>query len=157
VDNLSREITASTIPFYKETDMYDPNFQPNSSMQPIQPTPPAASPQPGKSWPPFMGMLSILTVVFPFIFICIFCLIFYSIGSKVGFETELLTETDFMNLGFGAMALVCATFIVSIVGIIIGLGALFGKTANKILGIIGLLLNAFMLLAMVCGFLLLML
>jgi magnesium-transporting ATPase (P-type) len=143
--------------------MYDPNYQPSPPPQPVQPYQPIPPYQPiqppkqGGSWPPFMGMLSILTVVFPFIFLCIFCLIFYSIGSKVDFNTELMTETDFMNMGLGTIGLLCATFIVSIVGIVIGLAALFGKTANKVLGLIGLGLNAFMLLAMMCGFLILIL
>jgi magnesium-transporting ATPase (P-type) len=138
----------------KETDMYDANLPPGPPPQPMQPYPP---PQPGKSWPPFMGMLSILTVVFPFLFFCIYCLIIYYVFSQPGFNAERMTDTDLMNFGLGTIALICGIFIVSIVGIVIGLGALFGRTANKVLGLVGLLLNAFVLLSIICGFLLLML
>jgi hypothetical protein len=142
--------------------MYDPNFPPSPVPSPVPPPAPPypqypQPPKPGASWPPFMGMLSILTVVFPFIFLCIFCLIFYSIGSRVGFETDLLSETDLLNMGLGTIGLVCASVVVSVVGVIIGLGALFGKTANKVLGLIGLGLNGFMLLAVCCVFLILLL
>jgi magnesium-transporting ATPase (P-type) len=138
--------------------MYDLNFQPNPPPQAMPPHPPAnPPPQPVRQWPPFMGMLSILTVVFPVIFFCIYCMVVYYWFSQPGFDTEFMTETDIMNLGLGTLAMLCGVFTVSIVGIVIGLGALFGRTANKVLGLIGLSLNGFMLLSLICGFLFFML
>ncbi|MBN1437901.1 MAG: hypothetical protein JW929_00700 [Anaerolineales bacterium] len=113
---------------------------------------PPAAPPGGKSWPPFMGMLSILTVIFPFLFLCVYCMFAYSMVNQPGFNTEDLSAAEVTNFGLGTIALACGTLIVSLIGIVIGLGALFGKTANKILGIIGLALNGFVLLSMVCGF-----
>jgi len=134
------------------SDYPPPSILPSQPAPAITP-PPAAPPPSGKSWPPFMGMLSILTVVFPILFVCIYCLIVFSFVSQPGFDVERATETELLNMGLGTIALVCGALIVSIVGMIIGLGALFGKTANKILGIIGLVLNGFIVLTMVCGFL----
>jgi magnesium-transporting ATPase (P-type) len=116
---------------------------------------PAGPPPSGKTWPPFMGMLSILTVVFPILFACIYCLVIYSFISQTGFNADRVTDAELVNMGLGTIALVCGTLIISIVGMVIGLGALFGKTANKILGIIGLVLNGLVILAMLCGFVIL--
>jgi hypothetical protein len=124
------------------------------SILPSQPPPAGPSPSP-KSWPPFLGMLSILTVVFPVLFFCIYCLVIYSIIGGSGYDPDRVTDAEVLNLGLGMIALLCGTFIVSIVGMVIGLGALFGKTANKILGIIGLVLNGLVILAMLCGFVIL--
>jgi hypothetical protein len=127
--------------------MYDASFPP-PSVPPPAPT--VTPPKTEKPWPPFMGMLSILTVIFPFVFFCIFCMIFYYVGSQVGFEADALTDQNLVTMGMGLIVMVCGSIIVSIVGIVIGLGALFGKTANKVLGIIGLAMNSVMLLTIIC-------
>jgi hypothetical protein len=125
--------------------MYDAN---------IQPPPPQ---RPARQWPPFMGMLSILTVAFPVIIFCAYCMIVYYWVSQPGFEPELMPETEIMNLGLGTLAMLCGVITVSAVGIAVGLGALFGRTANKVLGLIGVLMNGFLLLSLICGFLFFML
>ncbi len=113
----------------------------------IQSAPP---PQPKKSWPPFLGIISILTVVFPFLFICAMCVLIYAAGSSSGFESEQMGREALTNLGFGMIALICAAVAASVVGLVVGIGALFGKTSNRILGIIGVILN-FLVLAGLCG------
>jgi hypothetical protein len=116
---------------------------------------PAPAPQPKKSWPPFLGIISILTVVLPFLFICAMCVLIYAVGSPSGFESEEMGREALTNLGFGMIALICAAVAASIVGLVVGIGALFGKTSNKILGIIGVILNFFMLMGVCGGFVLL--
>ncbi len=112
--------------------------------------PSAPSPQPKKSWPPILGIISVITVVVPFLFICAMCVLVYAVGSSSGFQSEQMGREALTNLGFGMIALICAAIAASIVGIVVGIGALFGKTSNKILGIIGVILN-FLVLMGICG------
>jgi hypothetical protein len=112
------------------------------------PSPPA--PPSKKTWPPILGILSVITVIFPFLFICALCILVYAVGSSVDFQTERMGQQEVANLGLGMIALICASVVASIVGIVVGIGALFGRTSNKILGIIGVVLN-FILLIGVCG------
>jgi hypothetical protein len=146
-------------PLKKESEMSDSNYP---SILPSTPPPPAAPPPPTppsseRTWPPFLGMLSMATLIFPFLFFCIYCLYVYWLVSQSGFEAENISNADLTKFGMGTIALVCGIFIMSIVGIVIGLGALFGKTANKILGGIGLAMNAFVVIVLMCGFILFML
>jgi hypothetical protein len=127
--------------------MYDASFPPPSVPPPAPTVPP---PKTGKSWPPILGILSVVTVIFPFLFFCAFCAIFYYIGSQVNWEVEAMTDQNLATIGFGFLFMLCASVLVSFAGIAIGLGALFGKTANKVLGIIGLVANVFMLLSIIC-------
>ncbi|MGB7539590.1 MAG: hypothetical protein WBM17_13705 [Anaerolineales bacterium] len=118
--------------------MYDAN------MQPVLP------PQQKKSWPPFLGIISVITVVFPVLFICAICVLVYSAGSAANYQSEQMGREALANLGFGMIALICAAIVASTVGLVVGIGALFGKTSNKVLGIIGVILNFIMLMG-VCG------
>jgi uncharacterized Tic20 family protein len=118
----------------------------DANMQPVLPL------QQKKSWPPFLGIISVLTVVFPFLFICGICVLVYSTGSAVDFQSEQMGRETLANLGFGMIALICAAIVASTVGLVVGIGALFGKTSNKILGIIGVILNFIMLMGICGGF-----
>ncbi len=137
----------SNYPSILPTQPPPPVSPPPAPMPPVAPPPPAK----GKTWPPFMGMLSIVTVVFPILFLCLYCMFVYWMGSQYGYEAEAITDADLAKFGIGTLALVCGSVLASLVGIAIGLGALFGRTANKVLGIIGLVMNGLMLLAIVCG------
>jgi hypothetical protein len=118
--------------------MSDSNYPSILPSQPPQPSPPAPPPlQERKSWPPFLGIISVITVVFPFLFICGMCVLIYAVGNSSGFQSEEMGQGTLANLGFGMIALICAAIAASAVGLAVGIGALFGKTSNRVLGIIG--------------------
>lgn len=122
----------------------------NSSSLPPQPINAAPPSQPKKSRLNFLSSLSAVTVMLPSLFICTMCLLLYAVVKTPAFREEQLGSEGFTKLGLGIYALVFAAGVGSILGLVVGIAALFRKNSNKVLGVIGIIVN-FLILMGFCG------
>lgn len=119
--------------------MYDPNFPPPVSSQPlVPPPPPIAVKHSGLGIASFiMGILVIIGV----------CITFGVAGGSANVST-MDTSYDSLMTGIGLLA--CGTIAVALVGLVLGIIAVVQKNTKKVFGIIGLVLNALVFLGL-CG------
>ena len=116
--------------------MYDSSFPPPITAPP----PPMAEKHSG---------IGIAAFVIGILVLIMICITFAVAGGTSGMSTYS-SSYDSLLTGIGLLA--CGTIALAVVGTVLGIVAVFQKNTRKVFGIIGLVLNALVLLAM-CGIL----
>lgn len=116
------------------------------------PLAPAVQPPPFPEKPksPVVGILSCAAAALAILMVCGVFILAYSVGSSGQFDPNNLDYQSLAGLGFGVLGLCLGSVFFSLVGIILGIFAIFQKGTARVWGIVGLVVNSLIVLSY-CG------
>ena len=116
--------------------MYDPNFPPPVTSDPLVPPPPVAAKQSG------VGIASVVIGILSLIMVCVT----FAIAGGSGGVSEYSASYENLMTGIGLLA--CGTIALTLVGVVLGIVGVVQKNVKKVFAIIGLASNGVVLLAL---------
>lgn len=116
--------------------MYDPNFPPPVTADPLAPPPPVAQKHSGVGIASFViGILSLIMV----------CITFIVAGGSGG-VSEYSSSYESLMTGIGLLA--CGTIALTLVGVVLGIVGVAQKNVKKLFAILGLSANGLVMLSL---------